>query len=156
MNPKKSNIPTSDDLINGGELLDLPLRTGKEVRVYVRQVTASELLSYLKAEAEGEEAVLAMTCRVAGSDEAIDLDTLTLESYEALLAADQRQNFTAARAREKREAARAARQMAVLRETDPELYRKLQRQQEQAMESLLSSLEQLPSESGAGNTSQPS
>lgn len=156
MKEADKKIPTSDDLINGGELLDLPLRTGKEVRVFVRQVTASELMRYLQAEAEGEEAVLAMTCRVAGTDEVIDLDTLTLESYEALLAADQRQNFTAARAREKREAARAARQMAVLRETDPELYRKVLRQQEQAMESLLSSLEQLPSGSETGNTSPPS
>lgn len=141
--------PTHTQIIAGGEEVAVRYR-GEEMVAFVRQVRPTELVSYLRAEATGEEDVLRLVVSIG--DEPIDLDALNLPSYEALIEADQRQNFTAARAREKRETVRAARQLATLRESDPDSYRALQKRQVAAMESLLGSLEPSSPEPATGKS----
>lgn len=150
MNKESTKKVTEAQVIAGGEIVEINYR-GAKTTAFVRQVRPTELTQYLQAEATGEEAVLAMVA--TGSDgDTIDLNELDLASFEALIEADQRQNFTAARAKEKRETARAGRQLAILREGDPDTYRELQKKQTAVMESLLSSLGPSSPEQGAGSS----
>lgn len=146
-NPQPTK-PTDAQVLAGGEEVPICYR-GQPVVAWVRQVTPRELLDYLRSEAEGEEAVLALVVRIEGEPE-VDLDQVDLEGYEALIEADRRQNFTHARRREERETARAMRQLQQLRDSDPETYRKVQQMQGQALESLLSQLGPSVPEPGAG------
>jgi hypothetical protein len=141
--------PTDSQIIAGGEEVAVQYR-GQPATAFVRQIRPTELTRYMQAESAGEEDVLKFVARISG--EPVDLDALDLPSYELLLEADQRQNFTAARAREKREIARAARQLQVLRDSDPDTYRALQRKQSAAMESLLGSLAQSSAEGAPGQS----
>lgn len=134
---------TSHHLAKGGETIET--NTGP---VFVRQVTPAELLDYLQAEAQGEEAVLAMVCHPPP-----DLRALDLDSYEALLEADQRQNFTHARRREDRETGRARRTLEALKANNPALHARLEAEQAKLLESTLSSLAPSPVAAGAGANS---
>lgn len=122
--------PTSHHLAQGGETIET--NTGP---IFVRQVRPVEILDYLRAEAESEEAVLALVC-----DPPPDLSALDMESYEALIEADQRQNFTHARRREARETERAQRTLAALKANNPDLYARIEAEQVKLLESTLSSL----------------
>jgi hypothetical protein len=144
---EQSQKPQDHHIVAGGEEVPVTI-AGRSLRAFVRQVRPTELDDYLRAEEQGEEAVLAMTTTVEG--QSVDPDALSLEDWEALVAADERQNFTYARAREKRVAARAERQLAQLRAANPDLYKRLQAKQETAMESLISSLEPSAAESPDG------
>lgn len=142
--------PNDEQVIAGGEEVAVVYH-GQPATAFVRQVKPTELADYLRREAKGENDILELVATIDGA--AVDLSALGLDSYDALIEADQRQNFTAARRKEKREAARAARQLAVLRETDPTTYKQLHGMQEKAMESLLSSLGQSVSGQGVGQKS---
>jgi hypothetical protein len=139
--------PTPTQIIAGGESVPVELDDGTKTTVFVRQVKPSELAAYIEAEAKGEAAVLAMT---AGID---DLDTITLDSYDALIEADARQNFTHARKREQREGERAARLMDALKRSNPDLHAELMAQAKRETQSLLSSLTPLPEVAEAGGSS---
>ena len=143
----ESQTPSDQHVVAGGERVPVHIG-GKRALAFVRQVRPTELDAYLRAEEHGEEAVLQLTATVEGSP--IEPDALSLEDWEELVAADARQNFTFARAREKRLAARAERQLAQLRAYNPELYKSLQKKQEAAMGSLISSLEPSAVESSPG------
>lgn len=142
--------PTEAQILAGGEEIEL-VYNGRQATAFVRQVKPSELTEYLRREAEGDDSVLSMVVTVNG--EGIALDAVDLDSYEALIEADKRQNFTHARRKEERETARAVRQMELLRNADPESYRKMQAAQGKAMESLLSSLVPSPPVPEAGGKS---
>lgn len=138
-----------DELLHGGESIQVQLRSGGACGIFVRQITPRELTAYLQAEMGGDEAVIAMTCRQLDGAP-VPLDDLTLEAFESLLEADARQNFTAARAKEKRDIARAGRQIAALRDANPDAYKELQSAQSAALGSLISSLEPSPPALAAG------
>lgn len=139
--------PNDEQVLVGGEEVPV-VYCGQRVTAFVRQVRPTELTEYLRREAAGEDDILALVATFDGDP--IVLEDLDLDSYDALIEADQRQNFTAARRKEEREAARAARQMAMLREFDPGAYQRLEAAQVEATESLLSSLAPSASEQGAG------
>jgi len=141
--------PTPLQIAAGGETVESP--SGP---LFVRQIAASELMAYLRAEAEGEEAVLRMVVRsIDGSS--VDIGALDLDTYEALIEADQRQNFTHARRREAREAERAARMLENLREQNPALAQRLETEQARLLALMLSSAVPSPSGSGAGESAPP-
>ncbi len=152
MSEENKTKPAPADIVAGGEYINAATQAGGTLRVFVRQVKPSELLAYLESEAISEERVLAMVCRDE-SGNPVDLDELTLEGYEALIEADQRQNFTAARKREKREGERAARQMEALRETNPAMHAKIIESMGAEMKSIISSLTPQPEGAEAGGNS---
>ena len=142
--------PTPTETLAGGERVPCTLADGTSVNIFIRQVKPSELLAYLEAEAGGEEAVLRLVASRDGQP--LDLDTLSLDSYEALIEADQRQNFTAARKREKREGERAARMLDSLKVANPEMHAKIMQTMGAETQSLISSLTPSPAAAAPGKT----
>lgn len=151
MTTQNSTTPTDLQTAAGGEIVDC-IYDGREVAIFVRQVTPGQLLDYLRAEAIGEEKVLRMVCALKDFPDPIDLDKLSLDAYEALIEADARQNFTHARRREAREAARARRTMEGLAASNPELHARLTAEQGKALESMLSLLKPSPEAAAAGES----
>lgn len=115
-------MPTGQQIIVGGESVQCVSSTGEPSTVFVRQLRPSELGAYVEAEAKGELFPLILTTGL-GLEE---LDDISLDSIEALIEADARQNFTHARRHEKRRAAVVERQLDVLRVQSPEAYAKMQ------------------------------
>ena len=146
----KQNKPAPSHILVGGETIDITLPDGTKSSAFVRQVKPSELPAYLEAEARGEEAVLTMVATIDGQP--IDPDALTLDSYELLIEADQRQNFIAARKREKREGERAGRMLDSLKTANPSLHAKLIKNMETETLSLISSLTPSPEAAAAGES----
>lgn len=142
----RTDKPTPAQILAGGETIE----TRAAGTVFVRQVKPTEVIRYLQAEAEGEEAVLTLVCR-REDGQPFALDDLSIDEYEAALEVDRRQNFTAARKREAREADRAARQMAALREQNPDAYAQLVKKQSEVMGSMFSSLVPSQPDAGAGS-----
>lgn len=109
--------PTDAQILAGGESVTVTVRGAAALRtVFVPQLRRSQIEGYLAAELKGELALLAY---VTGQT-AEDLDNLALESLEALVAADRRQNFSYARAVEQRKIEAGLRALAGIREEMPE------------------------------------
>lgn len=148
--PEETTSPVTDgQLIAGGEVVPLTFKGTLHQRdnAFVRQVRPSEVARYLQLESDELATLLFVT-----DLSAVEIDALTLDAYERLVAADRRQNFSAARARERRESERAARQLEVLRETNPEVYAELTAATKGRVESLISSLAPSPSAPAPGST----
>lgn len=115
--------PTGQQIIAGGELVPVTVAdTGETCSVKVSQLRPSQLDAYLQAELQGELGPIGFVTGLSVAE----LDTFTLDSLEALLEADLRQNFSYARRYEKRRAEAAARQFEALRAVAPEQFDALQ------------------------------
>lgn len=130
------NEITDQEMIAGGARVSVRTLQGESLEIFVRQMKVSELADYLRAEARGDVPLLE---QVTGQPKEV-LESLTLDSFEALLEADRKQNFSYARQKEKRDMERLARQMEQLQRTSPEMYAEAQSQVKAAMESAILSL----------------
>lgn len=140
------NEITDQQILAGGARVSVKTLQGEALEIFVRQMKVSELTDYLRAEAKGDIPLLE---QVTGQPQEV-LESLTLDSFEALLEADRKQNFSYARQKEKREIERLARQMEQLQRTSPELYEEVKQKQKAAMESAILSLTPPPGSDLAG------
>ena len=141
------DTPTDAQILAGGESVTVTVRGAAALRtVFVPQLRRSQIEGYLAAELKGELALLAY---VTGQT-AEELDNLALESLEALVAADRRQNFSYARAVEQRQIEAGLRALAGIREEMPERYAAIMAELGQASPSPASSRVSLSAERSAG------
>lgn len=146
------DTPTDAQILAGGESVTVTVRGAAALRtVFVPQLRRSQIEGYLAAELRGELQLLAY---VTGQS-VEELDNLSLESVEALVAADRRQNFSFARAVEGRQFEAGLRALAGLREEMPERYAALMAELGKASPSPASSRVSLSAERSAGPSPTP-
>lgn len=128
--------PTDAQIAVGGEPVSVINRADGALRsIFVAQLRRSQIEGYLAAEAQGE---LALLSYITGRP-VEELDNLTLDSVEALVAADRRQNFSCARAVEQRRTEAGLRALEGLRAEMPERYAQILADLEKASPSPASS-----------------
>jgi len=94
---------TDSEALFGGRTLTLQLIDGSTRTVFLRLIRVSEITTFLEKIATDEEAALRMVL----SDPDLDFDSLTIESFDALLEANVAVNFTPALASSRAKLARA-------------------------------------------------
>lgn len=135
---KTENKMSAAEVLRGGADVTVELAAGGTETVRVRQVRVRELEEYLRREMSGDMAII--TWVTGKPDEWFD--AITLDSWEALIAENQRQNFTAARRHEKRKIDKTVREMEAVAAGFPEIYKDVVEKIGQRMNDLMTQLPQ--------------